>query len=144
MADGMDTSSADGQSPFQGPLTPDDPASLQSSEHICKRLQQMANEKAAAEKSLSLHLNDPDIQADPVVLQSIENIVRRTSSKADFIDDQNQANQQVGNLFTTFFYKLEGGIYEPEICSVTKVSIFTKESVISLFSNFILTTLKVF
>ncbi|GIX71635.1 hypothetical protein CDAR_234401 [Caerostris darwini] len=93
MADGMDTSSADGQSPFQGPLTPDDPASLQSSEHICKRLQQMANEKAAAEKSLSLHLtylNDPDIQADPVVLQSIENIVRRTSSKADFIDDQKE------------------------------------------------------
>ncbi|GIY05848.1 hypothetical protein CDAR_316301 [Caerostris darwini] len=90
MADGMDTSSADGQSPFQGPLTPDDPESLQSSEPICKRLKQMASEKAAAEKSLSLHLtylNDPDIQADPVVLQSMEN-VRRTSSKADFIDDQ--------------------------------------------------------
>ncbi|GIY79686.1 hypothetical protein CDAR_122241 [Caerostris darwini] len=91
MADGMDTSSADGQSPFQG-----HPASLQSSEYICKRLQQMANEKAAAEKPLSLHLtflDDPDIlypdpvQADPVVLQSIENIVRRTGSKTDFIDD---------------------------------------------------------
>ncbi|GIY12175.1 hypothetical protein CDAR_410641 [Caerostris darwini] len=87
----MDTSSADGQSSFQGPLTPDDPESLQSSEHICKRLQQMANEKAAAEKALSLHLtyqNDPNIQADPVVLQSMENIVRRTSSKVDFLDDQ--------------------------------------------------------
>ncbi|GIY54929.1 hypothetical protein CDAR_612811 [Caerostris darwini] len=91
MADRMDTSSADGQSPFQGPLTPDDPESLQSSEHICKRMQQMANEKAAAERALCLHLtylNYPDIQADPVVLQRMENIVRRTSSKVDFIDDQ--------------------------------------------------------
>ncbi|GIY97522.1 hypothetical protein CEXT_368701 [Caerostris extrusa] len=91
MVDGMDTSRADGQSPFQGLLTPDDPGSLQSSEHICERFQQMANEKAAAERALSLHLtylNDPDIQADPVVLQRIENIVRRTSSKVDFIDDQ--------------------------------------------------------
>ncbi|GIX97825.1 hypothetical protein CDAR_73091 [Caerostris darwini] len=90
MADGMDTSSADGQSSFQGLLTPDDPESLHSSEHICKRMQQMANEKASAEKALSLHLtylNDPDIQADPVILQSMENIVRRTSSKVDFLDE---------------------------------------------------------
>ncbi|GIY35214.1 hypothetical protein CDAR_101311 [Caerostris darwini] len=90
MAEGMDTS-ADGQSPFQGPLTPNDPESRQSSEHICKRMQQMANEKAAAEKALSLHLtylNDPDIHADTVVLQRMENIVRRTNSKLDFRDDQ--------------------------------------------------------
>ncbi|GIY38466.1 hypothetical protein CDAR_58601 [Caerostris darwini] len=91
MAEGMDTSSADGQSSFQGPLTPDDPVSLQLSERICKRMQEKAHEKASAEQALSLHLtylNDPDIQADPVVLQSVENIVRRTSSKADFIDNQ--------------------------------------------------------
>ncbi|GIY87625.1 hypothetical protein CDAR_108721 [Caerostris darwini] len=93
MTDGLDTSSADGQSPFQGPLTPDDPESLQSSEHIYKRMQQMANEKAAAESALFLHLthlNDPDIQADPLVLKRMENIVRRTSSKVDFIDNQNK------------------------------------------------------
>ncbi|GIY58814.1 vesicle-associated membrane protein 7 [Caerostris darwini] len=51
-------------------------------------MQQMANEKATAEKALSLHLtylNDPDIQADPVILQSMENIVRRTSSKVDYL-----------------------------------------------------------
>ncbi|GIY50901.1 hypothetical protein CDAR_549601 [Caerostris darwini] len=51
----------------------------------------MVDEKAAAEKAISLHLtclNDPHIQADPVVLQRMENIVRRTSSEVDFIDDQ--------------------------------------------------------
>ncbi|GIY47203.1 hypothetical protein CEXT_800161 [Caerostris extrusa] len=35
---------------------PDDPESLQSSKHICKRMQQMANEKAATEKPSPLHL----------------------------------------------------------------------------------------
>ncbi|GIZ03909.1 hypothetical protein CEXT_245451 [Caerostris extrusa] len=52
--------------------------SLQSAEHICKRMQQMANEKAADEKVLSLYLtylNDSDIEVDPVVHQKMENIV---------------------------------------------------------------------
>ncbi|GIX99204.1 hypothetical protein CDAR_258991 [Caerostris darwini] len=89
MAEGMDTSS-----PFQCPLTPlslDNPERLQSTEHMYKSIRQMDNENTLTEKPLSLHLtylNDPDIQAHPVVHKRMENILRQTSSKVDFLNDQ--------------------------------------------------------
>ncbi|GIX67823.1 hypothetical protein CEXT_83381 [Caerostris extrusa] len=52
----------------------------------------MDNENTLTEKPLSLHLtylNDPDIQAHPVVHKIMENILRQTSSKVDFLNDQN-------------------------------------------------------
>ncbi|GIY35469.1 hypothetical protein CEXT_782271 [Caerostris extrusa] len=67
---------------------PHDQERLQSTEHICKRIQQTDIEKKKIpEKRLFLHLTyfkDQDIQAVLVVHKRMENIMMQTNSKVDF------------------------------------------------------------